>query len=38
MDKQDQTGQRSNRKMLTIVVLVLVATGFYIASFFVVRG
>ena len=36
MAKQQQTGQRSNRKMLTVAVLVLVVMGFYIASFFVV--
>ena len=36
MAKQQQTGQRSNRKMLTVAVLVLVVMAFYIASFFVV--
>ena len=30
--------QRSTRKTLTIAVLVLVALGFYVASFFVVSG
>jgi hypothetical protein len=39
MAKQNQTSdQRSNRKVLTVAVLVLVALGFYVASFFVVRG
>jgi hypothetical protein len=39
MAKQNQTTtQRSTRKTLTIAVLVLVALGFYVASFFVVRG
>jgi hypothetical protein len=39
MTKQNQTStQGSTRKTLTIAVLVLVALGFYIASFFVVRG
>jgi len=37
MAKQDQTtSQRSNRKTLTVAVLVLVALAFYVASFFVV--
>jgi hypothetical protein len=39
MAKQNQAGtQRSTRKTLTIAVLVLVALGFYVASFFVVSG
>jgi predicted nucleic acid-binding Zn ribbon protein len=39
MAKQNQTTtQGSTRKTLTIVVLVLVALGFYITSFFVARG
>jgi len=39
MAKQNQTSaRRSTRKMLTIAVLVLVALGFYVASFFVVSG
>jgi len=39
MAKQDQTtSQRSNRKTLTIAVLVMVALAFYVASFFVVSG
>ena len=38
MAKQQQTGRRSNRKMFTVAVLVLVVMAFYIASFFVVSG
>jgi len=38
MEKQQQTGRRSNRKMFTVAVLVLVVMAFYIASFFVVSG
>jgi len=39
MAKQNHTTtQRSTRKTLTIAVLVLVALGFYVASFFVVSG
>jgi len=39
MAKQDQTTtQRSNRKMLTVFILVLVVLAFYVASFFVVSG
>jgi hypothetical protein len=38
MAKQDQTGHRSNRKMLTVFVLVLVVLAFYVTSFFVVSG
>jgi hypothetical protein len=33
-----QTGQRANRKMLTVLLLVLLALGFYVVSFFVVTG
>jgi hypothetical protein len=33
-----QAGQRANRKMLTVFLLVLLALGFYVVSFFVVTG
>jgi hypothetical protein len=36
MAKQDHTGDRPNRKMLTVFVLVLVVLALYVASFFVV--
>jgi hypothetical protein len=39
MTKQNQaSNHRSTRKTVTIAVLVLVALGFYVASFFVVSG
>ena len=35
---QDELKRRTNRKTLTIVVLVLVVMAIYIGSFFVVTG
>jgi uncharacterized membrane protein YwzB len=35
---QEMVKRRSNRKVITILILVLVVLAFYVSSFFVVSG